>query len=832
MTSKPILIVESPSKAKTISKYLGGEYQVLACVGHIKDLPRKELGVDVENNFAVQEVVLTDKKDFIRELKKLAKTAPEIIIATDPDREGEAIAAHIISEIGPEKVCRVQFTEITREGVMEGMTHPRSLDKNLVEARQTRRIIDRLVGYKVSRVLWNTLQKNMKFVEVALSAGRVQSAALKMIVERERLQARFRAASYFDLKAELSPGAQPPFKAILRQLDNERIATGKDFDTNTGRLKNEGVLLLSQSQAEALVEELKPGPWTVEKIEEKFQTSRPQPPFTTSTLQQEAARKLRFAARRTMRVAQRLYENGFITYMRTDSTNLSREAIQGARREISRLFGPNYLPAKPNHYATKVKNAQEAHEAIRPAGDPFTPLSAVQASLDSEAAKLYDLILKRTLACQMTPAKLKQVQVQIQNQKARFRATGREILFPGYRAAYVEGRDDSSAEGEQKERVLPFLSKGQRLACETLTAEAHTTKPPARFTEASLVKELETRGIGRPSTFHAILDTIQRRNYVSNKKGSLVPTFLGIAVTQLLENHFEPLVDSQFTARMEDGLDAISRGEQEALPFMKSFYYGSENQAGLETMLQEKVDIGRACTIPLPATEKETLAVRIGQYGPYLQGSELRKNIPDTLALGDLNPETIESLLSQSEETATLMGVDESSGENIFLKSGPFGPYVQLGETKTRKSVPKEIPIEKVDLEIALQLLSLPRVVGTHPETGEEILANYGRYGPYIKMGKQNKSLPPTDSPLDIKLERAVELFQEVKKGAIVLRELGIHPGTGEKLVIKSGRYGPYVTDGKTNASLPKGTEPDTLTLEQGVELINKRRVAGPRKKR
>jgi len=396
----------------------------------------------------------------------------------------------------------------------------------------------------------------------------------------------------------------------------------------------------------------------------------------------------------------------------------------------------------------------------------------------------------------------------------------------------VEGRDDPGTEGDQKERILPPLSEGQRLACEALTAEAHTTKPPARFTEASLVKELEARGIGRPSTFHAILDTIQRRNYVSNKKGSLVPTFLGIAVTQLLENHFEPLVDSQFTARMEDGLDAISRGEQEALPFMKSFYYGSDNQAGLETMLQEKVDIGKACTIPLPGAEKETLAVRIGQYGPYLQGTDLRKNIPDTLSLGDLNPETIESLLSQTEETATLLGMDKSTGENIFLKSGPFGPYVQLGETKTRKSIPKDIPIEKVDLETALQLLSLPRVVGTHPETGEEILANYGRYGPYIKMGKQNKSLPPTDSPLDIKLDRAVELLQEVKKGPTVLRELGNHPETGENLVIKSGRYGPYVTDGKTNASLPKGTEPDTLTLEQGAELINKRRAAGPRKKR
>lgn len=832
MTSKPILIVESPSKAKTIAKYLGGKYNVLACVGHVKDLPKKELGVDVENNFSIREIVLPDKKKFIQELKSLAKQAPEIIIATDPDREGEAIAAHIVSEIGNSKVSRVQFTEITRDGIEAGMAQPQSIDNNLVAARQTRRIIDRLVGYKVSRVLWNTLQKNMKFVEVALSAGRVQSTALKMIVERERLRVGFNTASYYDLKAELSTTEQQHFNAVLRRLDRERIASGKDFDTKTGQLKNDSVLLLSQSQAEVLIEELKPGPWLVEKIEEKIQTSRPQPPFTTSTLQQEAARKLRYATKRTMRVAQRLYENGFITYMRTDSTNLSREGIHGARTEISRLFGSDYLPAKPVHYTTKVKNAQEAHEAIRPAGDPFATLQTVQSTLDADAARLFDLILKRTLACQMTPAKLKQVKVQIKNQKALFRATGREILFPGYMAVYVEGRDDPTAEREQKENILPPMIEGQRLACETLTAEAHTTRPPARFTEASLVKELETKGIGRPSTFHSILDTIQRRNYVINKKGTLVPTFLGVAVTQLLENHFDPLVDSQFTAHMENGLDAISRGEQEALPFMTAFYYGSKDQAGLDTMLQEKVDIAKACTIPLTSVEDESLAIRIGQYGPYLQKADLRKNIPDTLALGDLNPETIETLLNQTEEEATLLGQDESSGENIFLKSGPFGPYVQLGNTKTRKSIPKEIPVETVGLELAKQLLALPRLVGIHPETGEKIFANYGRYGPYIKISRQNKSLPPTDSPLDIKLDRAVELFRQSQKGTTVLRELGPNPDTGEILIIKSGRYGPYVTDGKTNASLPKGTEPENITLEQGIELVNKRRVAGPRKKR
>ncbi len=831
MNTKPLLIVESPSKAKTISKYLDGDYTVLACVGHIKDLPRKELGVDTENDFTIKEEILPDKKSFIKELKSLSKTAPEIVIATDPDREGEAIAAHIASEVGNTKISRVQFTEITKEGVEEGMTHPSSLNEDLIEAQRSRRIIDRLIGYKVSPVLWSTLQKNMNFVEVTLSAGRVQSAALKMIVERERLRAAFTSAHYYDLKAELMTEKMESFHAVLNRLDGKKLARGKDFNPDTGQLKNENVLLLTQTQAEALVNELKPGPWLVKEVTEKIQNSHPKPPFTTSTLQQEAARKLRFSARKTMRTAQQLYEAGYITYMRTDSTQLSQEGLQGARTEIQKVFGADYLPDKPKYYATKVKNAQEAHEAIRPAGPTIKSARTVSGDLGSEAGNLYDLIRKRTLASQMKSAKLKQISATIENQKAEFRATGKVILFPGYMAVYVEGTDDPKKERENKERILPPLSTKERLGCEELTSEEHITKPPARYTEASLVKDLENRGIGRPSTFASILDTIQRRTYVSNKKGILTPSFLGFAVTQLLENHFNPLVDSEFTAKMEDGLDAISRGEKHSHPFISDFYFGADSLKGLETMLDEKVDIAKACTIPV-LSNKVPIDIRIGRYGPYLQQGEKRRNIPLTLAMGDINPDKAIEILSQEENEDSILGIDEKTGESVVLKTGPYGPYVQLGETKSRKSIPKGTDLAQVDLDLALRLLALPRSVGHHPETGDEIFADYGRYGPYIKVGKLNKSLPSDISPLNVSLDSAVEILKQSKQGSTVLKSLGEHTTTGETLTVKTGRYGPYVTDGKTNSSLPKNVEPDSLTLTEAVDLIDKRRAAGPRKKR
>ena len=831
MSIKPLLIVESPSKAKTIAKYLGGEYEVIACVGHIKDLPKKELGVDVDNDFSIIEDILPDRKSFMKEFKALAKKTTKIIVATDPDREGEAIAAHIASEVDKNKISRVQFTEITKEGVEEGMNDIQEIDKDLVEARTARRIIDRLVGYKVSRVLWSTLKKNMKFVEVSLSAGRVQSSALKIIVERERLRQVFHSALYYDLKAEFQT-KDDSFNATLIRVNGERIATGKDFDPNTGKLKNDKALLLSKAQADELVKELTNGSWVVSDVEEKIKSSNPKPPFTTSTLQQEAARKLRSSARKTMRTAQRLYEKGFITYMRTDSTNLSAEGLNGSRNEIMTRFGKEYLPDQARTYASKVKNAQEAHEAIRPAGKTFVKTEKVRAEIDQDAANLYDLIRKRTLASQMTSAKIKQISVTIENQKTEFRANGKVILFPGYMAAYVESTDKRNGITEDQETILPNLSKGQSLECNQLESDEHQTNPPARFTEASLVKELESQGIGRPSTFANIIDTIVYRTYVVRERGKLTPTFLGITVTQLLENHFASLVDSQFTAKMEDELDAISRGEAESLPFMKEFYFGSDKVKGLEGMLDDKVDIGKACSVQLDY-DGEPIEIRVGQYGPFVQQGEVRKAVPKDVFLGDLNVDKALEILNQEINEDRELGSDPNSNEKVLVKSGPYGPYVQLGETSKRKGIPKGTSPNDVDLEMGLKLLSLPRILGKHPETNEDVKADYGRFGPYVTAGKgKNGTIPPNMSPITTNLEEAIELIKNRNSGPQELRNLGEHTATGESLLIKSGRYGPYITDGKINASLPRESDPEKITLEEAVALVDKKRAAPPKKKK
>ena len=833
MSSKYILIVESPTKVKTLSKFLGDEFEIISCVGHVKDLPKKSLGVDVDQDFAIEEDILDDKKQFFRELKKLAKSAEKIIIATDPDREGEAIAKHIAEEISESDIERVQFTEITKAGIDEGMSEPGEIDFNLVEARKTRRIIDRLVGYKVSRVLWNTLQKNMTFVNKALSAGRVQSAALRILVNRERLRAKHISSAYYGLKAELSSGESENFPANLHSVNEQTLITGKDFDSATGELKHTDGLLLNKAQAESLTEELKPGPWTVADIVEKPRTSNPKPPFTTSTIQQEAARKLNFPARRTMRTAQTLYENGFITYMRTDSTHLSDEALTASREYIKNTFGSEYASAKPNIYKTKVVNAQEAHEAIRPAGASFASVESAKQSLGEDAGKLYDLIWKRTIASQMAPAKLKQTTVIVKNQSSSFRANGRVILFPGYMKIYVEGRDDPSKELADRESVLPDLKTGDLLECSSLEAEEHNTKPPARFTEASLVKELEADGIGRPSTFANIIDTILFREYVSKTRGALVPTFLGVAVTQLLENHFEHLVSARFTAQMEADLDSIARGELQALPFMNDFYFGSDEDAGLQGMLDDPVDIPKACIVPLNGSEDEELIIRIGKFGPYVEQGEERRNIPVDLALGDITINKAMELLAQSGEPV-IVGKDPESGEDILSKVGPYGPYVQRGESTDRKSIPKHIDPNSIDLGTALALLNLPRTIGTHPETGEDITADYGRYGPYLRMDKKTRSLKDSDTPLDITLDRAVELLAQAAQSrrSEALKTLGNHPKTGEELTVKSGRYGPFISDGKVNAALPKDTEPNDISLEQAVELIDNRRKNPPKKRR
>jgi len=825
--------VESPTKIKTIQKYLGNDFEVISCVGHVKDLPSNELGIDIDNNFEIKLTPLPDKKKFISDLRKKALKADRVLIATDPDREGEAIAAHLASEVPEEKIQRVQFTEITKAGVNEGMNNVRKIDQDMVDAQTARRVIDRLVGYKVSPVLWATLQSNMKFVTTTLSAGRVQSAAVKIIVDRDRLRAQFLSTNYFDLKAILNKsGDKNSFNATLIRVDGAKIASSNDFNSETGKLVNNDVLLLTESQADALVKELESGDWTVTKIEEKPRTSKPKPPFTTSTLQQEASRKLRSSARQTMSTAQKLYENGFITYMRTDSTNLSEEAIAGARQVIQDLYGDDYLPGKAIRYASKVKNAQEAHEAIRPANRVFNTMKDVQSVLGNEAAKIFDLIWKRTVASQMMPAKLKQTAITIQNQKTEFRANGQVILFPGYMRVYVEGSDNPEQDLANKERILPAMEKGESLTCSDLHSETHTTKPPARYTEASLVKTLEENGIGRPSTFASIMGTIVRRGYVDRTSGKLSPTFLGLAVTQLLENHFSNLVNKEFTAKMEDGLDEISRGELESLPFMKNFYRGGGPFVGLEKMLNEKVDIPAACTIALPEEIAESTEGRIGRFGPYLRRGDDTRSIPNNTYFGDLTLDIIENLFNEEIKEDEPLGNDPESGESIIIKKGPYGHYVQLGESKTRKSIPKTYPLDEVDLAYALKLLALPRTVGIHPETSEPITADYGRFGPYIRCGKQNASLRGMETPLDITVEKSVELLANRNKRSADLRTIGDHPETGESLVVKDGRFGPYISDGKINASLKGDLTPESVTLAQATELINQRRLNPPKKRK
>ena len=832
MKNKPLLIVESPTKVKTIQQYLGKDYDVISCVGHVKDLPRKELGIDIENDFKIALTVLPDKKKFITELRKKSKTAERVMIATDPDREGEAIAAHLASEVPEEKMERVQFTEITKAGIADGIKKIRDINHNLVSAQTARRVIDRLVGYKVSPVLWATLQSNMKFVSTNLSAGRVQSAAVKIIIDRDRLRANFSRTKFFDLKVELSKtDSQKTFSANLFKLDGKKIATSNDFNSQTGEIKTKDVTLLSENQANQLCKELNSGPWSIIEVSEKPRTSNPKPPFTTSTLQQEAARKLRSSARQTMSTAQKLYENGFITYMRTDSTHLSDEAIEGARKIVQNNFGPEYLPSSPKQYKSKVKNIQEAHEAIRPAHKNFVPIEKVEKSLGKEGSNLYELIWRRTIASQMKSAKLKQTSVIIKVKNAEFKATGQVILFPGYMKAYVEGKDNPNKDLADKERILPILEKNDTLTYISLEAVSHNTKPPARYTEASLVKALEENGIGRPSTFASILATIVKREYVNRKGGKLSPTFLGLAVTQLLENHFANLVNKEFTAKMENGLDEISRGEQQSTPFMNNFYHGGGHFSGLEKMLKEKVDIPLACTIPLPAEIKESTEGRIGRFGPYLRRGEDTRSIPEEIYVGDLTLEKVEEIFQIEVKEDEPIGSHPESGESIWLKKGPYGYYVQIGDTKKRKGIPKDFSLSNVDLDYALKLLSLPREIGKHPENGEMISADYGRFGPYIKCGKMNASLRGEETPLDIGLPKAIELLKNRNKKSSDLRNIGAHPETGEDLVVKDGRYGPYISDGKVNVALKGDLTPENITLEQSVDLINQKRLS-PTKKR
>ncbi|MCM3923177.1 type I DNA topoisomerase, partial [Frankia sp. AiPs1] len=873
-----LVIVESPAKAKTIAGYLGPGWQVESSIGHIRDLPRSaadvpaahkgkpwaRLGVDVDNDFEPLYVVTPDKKLQVSKLKALVKEASELYLATDEDREGEAIAWHLLQTLKPTvPVKRMVFHEITPQAIRRAVDNPREIDENLVNAQETRRILDRLYGYEVSPVLW-------KKVMPKLSAGRVQSVATRVLVERERARMRFRAAEYWNIDGLFgatvarqgwpagSDGAgtdaadagveRTPLPATLVALDGNRIATGRDF-APTGELTTSGVTRLDEAGARALTDRLAQSAFAVRSVETKPYRRSPYPPFMTSTLQQEAGRKLRFSSQRTMQIAQRLYENGYITYMRTDSTNLSETALVAARSQAASLYGPEYVPANPRTYTKKVKNAQEAHEAIRPAGDHFRTPGEVRGELDVDSYRLYELIWQRTVASQMADARGTSATIRLgatssAGEDAEFSASGKVITFPGFLRAYVEGADDPDAELEDRERRLPDVRQGDPLAVRSLTPRGHSTSPPARFTEASLVKTLEELGIGRPSTYASIIGTIQDRGYVWKKGSALVPSFVAFAVVGLLEDHFTRLVDYRFTATMEDDLDDIAAGTAASTDWLTRFYFGTGGgadpaaAAGLKHLVSERlgeIDAREVNSIPLgEADDGTTVVVRVGRYGPYVQLGEGRASVPDDLAPDELTvARALELLAAPSGDR--VLGVDTATGATITAKAGRFGPYVTTDTDPPRtSSLLRTMSLETLTLDDAVRLLTLPRTLGAGAD-GEEVTAQNGRYGPYVKKGAESRSLESEDQLFTVTLEEALALIAQPKARGRrqaaqtpPLRELGNDPASGKPMVVREGRFGPYVTDGETNASLRKGDAVESITDARAAELLADRRARGP----
>jgi DNA topoisomerase-1 len=843
---KRLVIVESPTKTKTISKYLPKGYEVDSSMGHIRDLPssaklvpakyKKEswssLGINPDDRYFAIYVTPPDKKKIVKRLKDKLKGVDELILATDEDREGEAISWHLLEVLKPKvPVKRMVFREITKEAVQNALENTRDIDMNLVYAQETRRILDRLAGYTVSPLLW-------KKIAPGLSAGRVQSVAVEFIVQRERARMKFKKGRYYDLQAIVQKqGEQDEFKADLTHVEGTRVASGKDFDEDTGGLKKPGsVVLLDESAANDLVNQLKTAEWKVQDVDVNIQKRNPAPPFITSTLQQEANRKFGFSARDTMSVAQKLYEKGFITYMRTDSTRLSGQAIEAAREGILDQYGEEYLFERVRNYTAKGKSAQEAHEAIRPAGSRF--VMPEQSGLKDRELKLYDLIWKRTIATQMAEASLEFTNVSIDalvqgTPKATFRSSGKKIIFPGFFRAYVEGSDDPEAALENQEQFLPELQKGDMTDLQDLAFNEHETKPPARYTEATLVKELEKSGVGRPSTYAAVISTIQDRGYAKKEGKALVPTFTAFAVTTLLEQHFPDLVDSDFTSNLEDKLDEVANGKQDPVAYLDDYYKGSNGLKAKVDSQEDQIDPQKAKLLDLPLEGLEGINVAIGRFGPYAKmekgGEEITTSLPYDMDPSDLTAAKLEELIQRSSEEDKPLGIDEDSGLPVFVLSGRYGPYVQLGEVTEENKKPKRVSLLKgmnpddLDLDLALRLLALPRHLGEHPEDGKIVKAGVGRYGPYVVHDGSFKSLTKDDDVLTVDLARAVELLQQkaAKRGSSELYDLGNFPDTETPIKIMSGRYGPYIKYGKKNVGLPKGTAPEDVTKEQAISLIN-----------
>ncbi len=894
-SAKHLVVVESPAKATTISRFLGGDYRVEASYGHVRDLPqnakeipaavRKEpwarLGVNVEGGFEPVYVVPADKKKHVQRLKAALAGADKLLLATDEDREGESISWHVLELLKPGRsvdVQRIVFHEVTPEAIRRALASPRGVDQNLVRAQEARRVLDRLYGYSLSPLLW-------KRVAPGLSAGRVQSVAVRLLVERERERMAFRGAAYWDLEATLAaepsldgaplrgdvdgaPLRGDTFAARLVRAGGRRLADGKSFDPATGALTDPARLLLGGARARELAAAaLAARPWPVAALETKPGQQHPAPPFITSTLQQEANRKLGFAARQTMRVAQQLYEGialggertGLITYMRTDSVTLAERALAQARRLIAERYGADFLPAQAIHYRTKSKTAQEAHEAIRPTDLARTPGDA-RRWLNDEQARLYELIWRRTVACQMVPARFERTAVEIAVEAAGeelvFAASGRRIVHPGFLRAYVEGSDDPEAELGDRETLLPALAKGQALEPRAVAAEEHATQPPWRYTEASLVKKLEEEGIGRPSTYAQILSTIQERGYVFQRGKELVPTFTAFCVTQLLEEQFADLVDTAFTAHMEDDLDEIAAGKLDWDRLVSEFFFGEAGKAGLRERVEQGEVTYPAVEIGKDPETGEPLEVKVGKYGPYLRrgGNGREKgdgvvSLPEDLPPADLTPERALEMLRAKGEAPEPVAADPATGRPVFLRHGRFGFYLErepsaaereAGDKPHRVSLPRGLEPQEVTAEVARALIALPRTVGTHPETGQPVATGIGRYGPYVKHGDDFRSLPDWRAALEIDLDAALALLARPKPGRgaprgaakTVLKELGEVPGAAGPVRVLDGRYGPYVTDGETNATLPKGADPAALTAEEAASLLDARRGAPKRRGR
>ncbi len=845
---KSLVIVESPTKIKTLKKYLPKDYTIDSSMGHIRDLPANakevpkkfkgeewaNLGVNTDEGFEPLYVVPRGKKKVINRLKKELKNSDELILATDEDREGEAISWHLTELLNPDvPVKRMVFREITEEAIKEALNHFRDIDMDLVNAQEARRIIDRLAGYTISPLLW-------KKIAPGLSAGRVQSVAVRFLVERERERMKFRSARYWDLKAQLHKQDDSNiFEADLTHLDGKRLASGKDFDENTGKLKKpKKVVLLDDKTAGELRDDLDKSKWEVSEVKKNRQKRNPSAAFITSTLQQEANRKLNFSAKRTMGVAQKLYENGYITYMRTDSARLSGQAINAARNAVKKEYGEEYLFDRPRNYGGG-SNAQEAHEAIRPAGSYFR--KPEEAGLSGDQFRLYDLIWKRTIATQMAQAELEFTNVTIKAEAngkvAEFKSSGKTIVFPGFFRAYVEGSDDPDAALENQEKFLPELSEGEEVVEEGIEPISHETKPPARFTEATLVKELEKRGVGRPSTYASIISTIQNRGYCEADGKTLVPTFTAFAVTELLEENLHDVVDSDFTSEMETKLDEIARGKLDTKEYLQTYYNGEKGLKAKVKEQEDKIDPKEARQLDLPIQDLDDIQIFVGRYGPYIKkkvkGEELTTSIPESWKPSDITGEKLEELIKAEEEGPKSIGNHPDTGEPIFVLNGRYGPYVQVGERTEdnkkpeRASLLKDMKPEEVDVDLALRLLELPRPLGEHPETGEVVRAGVGRYGPFVVHDGTFASLRKSDHVLDVELDRALELLEQKKnkksRKSNVIKELGDHPDNGKKVRVMTGRYGPYIKYGKTNISLPDDFDPEDVNMDIAVQLITEK---------